>query len=82
MSDNQGDNTGSDSHYSEHFQAIGLYGFCRTAPRELDLHFGFQLFDPGGSFNDLVLYGFEGSILKLGTPEHFFLEGVKQDVCH
>ena len=82
MSGNQRDNTGSDPHYSEHLQTIGLYGFSWTAPWEFDFHLGFQLFDPGSSFDDLVLYGFKGSILKLGSSQHLFLEGMKQDICH
>lgn len=82
MSGNQCNNTDSDSYYSEHLQAIGLYCFCRTAPWEFYFHLGFQFFYSGSGFNDLVLYGLEGSILKLGTPEHLFLEGMKQDICH
>lgn len=59
------------THYSEHLQAIGLNGFCRTTPGEFYFHLGFHLFDPGCCLNDLVLYGFKRCILKLGSPEHF-----------
>jgi hypothetical protein len=82
MTGNQGNNTGSDSHSGEHFQTVGLYGFCRAAPGKLDLHLGFQLFDPGSSFDDLDLYGFEGGIFELSSPEHFLLEDMHQHICH